>query len=76
MGKKVIKTTITGIETFKKTLDYGEAGDNIGLLLRGIGRDDVKRGMVIAKPGTQKIFRNMESSLYILSEDEGGRKKP
>lgn len=44
MGKKTVKTTVTGIETFKKTLDYGEAGDNVGLLLRGIGRDDIKRG--------------------------------
>lgn len=73
---KNVKTTITGIETFKKTLDYGEAGDNIGLLLRGLERDQIRRGQVIAKPGTLSAHKNMEVNLYILKEDEGGRKKP
>lgn len=70
---KNLKTTVTGIETFKKTLDYGEAGDNIGLLLRGLNRDQIRRGQVIAKPGTLSAHKNLEVNLYILKEDEGGR---
>lgn len=75
-SKKNVKTTVTGIETFKKTLDYGEAGDNVGLLLRGVNRDDIWRGQCIAKPGTLTSHKNVEVNMYILKEDEGGRKKP
>lgn len=74
--RKPTSTTITGIETFKKTLDYGEAGDNVGVLLRGITKDQVKRGMCLIKPGTLEVKRNFEGKLYILKPDEGGRAKP
>jgi elongation factor Tu len=69
-------TTITGIETFNKQLDFGESGDNVGVLLRGITKDQVKRGMCLAKPNTVEVRRNFESKLYILKPDEGGRSKP
>lgn len=69
------KTTVTGIETFRKTLDYGEAGDNIGLLLRGLTRKQVNRGQVICKPGSQKLHQCIEASIYFMKEEEGGRKK-
>ncbi|KAL4506962.1 hypothetical protein ABPG72_001383 [Tetrahymena utriculariae] len=75
-SNKVLKTTITGIETFRKQLDYAEAGDNVGLLLRGVTRDDVRRGQVLSKPGTQEAHKKIEANLYILTEQEGGRKKP
>lgn len=75
-SNKVHKTVVTGVETFKKSLDFGEAGDNIGLLLRGITRNDAHRGMCLAKPGFLKAARNIEVNLYILSDEEGGRKKP
>lgn len=74
--RKPSNTTITGIETFKKTLDYGEAGDNVGVLLRGVTKDQVKRGMCLIKPGTLDVRRNFECKLYILKPDEGGRAKP
>lgn len=73
---KSTKTTITGIETFRKQLDYGEAGDNIGLLVRGIERDDIRRGQVLSKPGTLTCHSRMEANIYVLKEEEGGRKKP
>ncbi len=69
-------TTITGIEMFQKTLEEGFAGDNVGILLRGITRDDVERGMVLAKPGTIKPHTNFESEVYVLTKDEGGRHTP
>lgn len=72
---KTTKTTVTGLETFRKTLESGEAGDNCGVLLRGIQRDDVFRGQCLAKPGTLKLVRNFTASVYILKEEEGGRKK-
>ncbi|CCH58765.1 hypothetical protein TBLA_0A09820 [Henningerozyma blattae CBS 6284] len=72
-NKTPIKTTITGIEMFRKDLDEAMAGDNAGLLLRGIRRDQIKRGMVLAKPGTVKAHTKFLASLYILSKDEGGR---
>jgi elongation factor Tu len=73
--RKPTVTTITGIETFRKTLDYGEAGDNIGVLLRGLTKDAVKRGMCLVKPGSLDVKRNFESKLYILKPEEGGRSK-
>ncbi|XP_077995290.1 elongation factor Tu, mitochondrial-like isoform X2 [Glandiceps talaboti] len=73
---KKIKCIITGIETFHKTLAVSEAGDQLGALVRGIKRDDVKRGMILCKPGSCKAHRNVEAQVYILSTDEGGRHKP
>src|SRR6201992_2272711 len=70
------KTTVTGVEMFKKLLDEGQAGDNVGLLLRGIEKDDVERGQVIAKPGTIKPHTKFKGEVYILSKDEGGRHTP
>ena len=75
MGKDV-KTTCTGVEMFKKLLDYGMAGDNIGALLRGVNRDEIKRGQVLAKPGTISTGQNFEAEIYALSKDEGGRHTP
>jgi len=69
-------TTITGIEMFQKTLDEGFAGDNVGILLRGITRDDIERGMVLAQPGTITPHKTFESEVYILTNDEGGRRTP
>ncbi|XP_057429316.1 elongation factor Tu, mitochondrial-like [Lotus japonicus] len=68
-----LKTTVTGVEMFKKILDRGEAGDNVGLLLRGLKRDDVQRGMVVSKPGALKAYKKFEAEIYVLSKDEGGR---
>jgi len=74
--RKATPTTITGIETFKKQLDYGEAGDNVGVLLRGILKDQVKRGQCLVKPGSLDVRRNFDAELYILKPEEGGRTKP
>ena len=74
--RKPTRTTVIGVETFKKTLDYGEAGDNVGLLLRGLNRDDVQRGMCLAKPGTLGVNRTFEGEVYVLNQEEGGRHKP
>ncbi|CAN4113658.1 unnamed protein product [Withania somnifera] len=68
-----LKSTVTGVEMFKKSLDYGQAGDNVGLLLRGLKRDDIMRGMVIAKPGSVKTCKRFEAEIYVLTKDEGGR---
>jgi elongation factor Tu len=70
------KSTITGIEMFHQTLDEAQAGDQLGALLRGIKRDDVRRGMVVAKPGTVKAHDHLEVQVYVLSKDEGGTAKP
>jgi elongation factor Tu len=70
------KTVCTGVEMFRKTLDEGIAGDNVGCLLRGINRDDVERGMVIAKPGSIKPHTTFEGQVYVLRKDEGGRHTP
>jgi elongation factor Tu len=70
------KSVVTGIEAFKKQLDQGQAGDNAGILLRGIERDDIERGQVIAKPGSVNPHTEFESEVYILSKDEGGRHTP
>lgn len=69
-------TTVTGVEMFRKLLDQGQAGDNVGLLLRGIEKTEVERGMVIAKPGSIKPHKNFHSQVYILSKEEGGRHTP
>ncbi|MGK2912813.1 MAG: elongation factor Tu [Candidatus Carsonella ruddii] len=74
--KLTIKTTITGIEMFKKTLEEGIAGENVGILLRSIKREDVERGQVIAKIGSIKSYKNFECEVYILSKEEGGRHTP
>jgi elongation factor Tu len=73
---KVLKTTVTGIEMFHKILDRGEAGDQLGALLRGLKRDDVRRGMVLAAPGTFKAHKKFEAQVYVLSKEEGGRHTP
>ncbi|MBI5948721.1 MAG: elongation factor Tu [Chloroflexi bacterium] len=70
------KTTVTGVEMFKKLLDEGQAGDNVGCLLRGIERDDVQRGQVLAKPGSVKPHTKFEAQVYVLSKEEGGRHTP
>lgn len=70
------KAIVTGVEMFKKLLDQGEAGDNVGVLLRGIEREDVERGQVLAKPGSIKPHTEFEADVYILSKDEGGRHTP
>ncbi|MBB0968100.1 elongation factor Tu [Dietzia aerolata] len=74
--EKATKTTITGIEMFRKLLDYGEAGDNVGLLVRGLKREDVERGQVVIKPGAYTPHTTFEGQAYILSKDEGGRHTP
>jgi elongation factor Tu len=70
------KTVVTGVEMFKKLLDEGRAGDNVGLLLRGVEKDEVERGQVIAKPGSIKPHKKFVGSVYVLSKDEGGRHTP
>ncbi|MFC1479051.1 elongation factor Tu [Planctomycetota bacterium] len=71
--KETIKTTVTGVEMFRKTLDEGRAGENVGLLLRGIKRDDVERGQVVAKPGSITPHTKFKGEVYVLTEKEGGR---
>src|SRR5438046_6987445 len=70
------KTVVTGVEMFRKLLDQGQAGDNIGALLRGIGREDVERGQVLAKPGSINPHTAFSAEVYVLSKDEGGRHTP
>jgi len=70
------KTTVTGVEMFHKSLDQGQAWDNAGLLLRGIERDDVERGQVLAKPGSIKPHTQFEAEVYVLTKDEWGRHTP
>jgi len=74
--KPTTKTVVTGVEMFRKLLDQGEAGDNIGALVRGIKREDVERGQVLAKPGSVNPHTGFESEIYVLSKDEGGRHTP
>ncbi|MGX7824282.1 elongation factor Tu [Actinokineospora sp. 24-640] len=74
--EKAQKTTVTGVEMFRKLLDQGQAGDNVGLLLRGIKREDIERGQVIVKPGTTTPHTDFEAKVVILSKDEGGRHTP
>jgi elongation factor Tu len=70
------KAVVTGVEMFRKTLDEGLAGDNVGLLLRGVEKDELKRGMVIAKPGSIKPHKKFEAQVYVLTKEEGGRHTP
>jgi len=74
--KETRKTIVTGVEMFKKALDVGQAGDNIGILLRGIGKDEVERGQVVAQPGTITPHTEFEAEVYILTKEEGGRHTP
>jgi len=74
--KETVKTTVTGVEMFRKLLDQGQAGDNIGALIRGIGRDEVERGQVLAKPGSITPHTRFKAEAYILTKDEGGRHTP
>ena len=76
MGAEKLTSTITGVEMFRKILDRGEAGDNVGLLLRGIDKKDIKRGMVICKPGSVTQHAKFKAEVYILSKEEGGRHTP
>ena len=76
MGADKLTSTITGVEMFRKILDRGEAGDNVGLLLRGIAKEDIKRGMVIVKPGSVKPHAHFKAEVYILKKEEGGRHTP
>ena len=70
------KTTVTGVEMFRKLLEQGQAGDNVGLLLRGIEKDDVVRGQVLAKPGSITPHKQAKAEIYVLTKDEGGRHTP
>jgi len=74
--KETTKTTCTGVEMFRKLLDQGEAGDNVGVLLRGVKRDDIERGQVLAKPGSITPHTHFEAEVYVLSKEEGGRHTP
>ncbi len=74
--KDATKTTVTGVEMFRKQLDQGQAGDNVGILLRGVDKEGVERGQVLAKPGTAKPHTEFEAEVYILTKEEGGRHKP
>ena len=74
--KETKKTVVTGIEMFRKQLDYAEAGDNAGVLLRGVSRDEVERGQVLAKPGTVTPHTKFKATVYVLTKEEGGRHKP
>jgi elongation factor Tu len=76
MGAEGLKSVVTGVEMFRKILDRGEAGDNVGLLLRGIDKEQIKRGMVICKPGSVKPHTKFKAEVYVLSKEEGGRHTP
>ena len=76
LGAENLKSVVTGVEMFRKILDEGQAGDNVGLLLRGIDKNEIKRGMVIAKPGQVKPHSRFKASVYVLKKEEGGRHTP
>ncbi|MDI6833370.1 MAG: elongation factor Tu [Bacteroidales bacterium] len=76
LSEEKLKSVVTGVEMFRKILDRGEAGDNVGLLLRGIDKDEIKRGMVIAKPGSIHPHKKFKAEVYILKKEEGGRHTP
>jgi elongation factor Tu len=76
MGAEGLKSVVTGVEMFRKILDRGEAGDNVGLLLRGIEKTDIKRGMIICKPGSVNPHAKFKAEIYVLSKEEGGRHTP
>src|SRR3546814_9899531 len=73
MGAENLKSTVTGVEMFRKILDYGEEGDNVGLLLRGIEKTDIRRVMVICKPGSLTPHTELKTEVYVLSKNKGGR---
>ena len=74
--KETMKSTVTGVEMFRKILDYGQAGDNVGCLLRGIKREEVERGQVLAKPGSINGYKEFQAEIYVLKKEEGGRHTP
>jgi elongation factor Tu len=74
--RPTMKRVVTGVEMFRKLLDDGQAGDNVGLLLRGVEKDQIERGMVLAKPGSIKPHTHFESEVYVLTKEEGGRHTP
>jgi elongation factor Tu len=76
MQETKMKSVVTGVEMFRKLLDRGEAGDNVGLLLRGIDKNDIRRGMVIAKPGSITPHTDFKAEIYVLKKEEGGRHTP
>src|SRR5207249_3157142 len=76
LSEEIAKTTCTGVEMFNKLLDTGEAGDNVGLLLRGVEKEQLSRGQVLCKPGSIKPHTQFEGQVYVLSKDEGGRHTP
>jgi elongation factor Tu len=76
LEKTAKKSVVTGVEMFRKTLDEGQAGDNVGILLRGIEKEDIQRGQVLAKPGTVKAHTEFEAEIYVLTKEEGGRHTP
>ena len=76
ISEETSKTTVTGVEMFRKLLDYAEAGDNIGTLLRGVTRDNIERGQVLAKPGTITPHTKFKAEVYVLTKEEGGRHTP
>jgi len=71
-----MKSTVTGVEMFNKLLDHGQAGDNLGALLRGVKKEDMRRGMILCKPGSLQVWNKFEGEMYALTTEEGGRKKP
>ena len=76
LSEEKLKSVVTGVEMFRKILDRGEAGDNVGLLLRGIDKDEIRRGMVVAKPGSIHPHKKFKAEVYILKKEEGGRHTP
>ena len=74
--KDTVRTVVTGVEMFRKLLDQGEAGDNVGLLLRGVEKAEIERGMVLAKPGSIPPHTHFEAEVYVLKKEEGGRHTP
>ena len=76
MGAEKLSSTVTGVEMFRKILDRGEAGDNVGILLRGIEKADIKRGMVLVKPGSVTPHAKFKAEVYVLKKEEGGRHTP
>lgn len=76
MSENKLTSTVTGVEMFRKILDHGQAGDNVGLLLRGIEKTDIRRGMVIGKPGSINPYKKFKAEVYVLSKEEGGRHTP
>ena len=76
LNEKPRKTVVTGVEMFRKILDSGQAGDNVGCLLRGVDRKEIERGQVLAKPGSIKPHKNFKANVYVLTKEEGGRHTP